>query len=140
MTIQNLARMFALSLAGCLCSCAPPLSAPTITTIETTADLSYETFCPSSGEVHRFAVDQDRPLSGVMQCRARELLVVVFDSQGTRVRNLRLALDGVIVDETFFMSPDSTPTLVFLTALKNSLNASDESSPRARIRLVSSTH
>ena len=138
MNFQNLAKTVAIAAAATLCSCAPSMPAATMTTIETSPDLAYETFCPSSGTSRRFTVDEGRTLSGIMQCRVQELIVVVFDGNGQKIRNLRLSQAGVIVDETFFMSLDSAPTLVFLTALRDSLDSSHEASPRARIRLVSS--
>lgn len=140
MTARNLAEIAAVALAGTLCSCAPSLPAATMTTIETSPGLAYENFCPSSGTVRRFTVDEGRTLSGVMQCRAQELVVVVFDGNGNRVRNLRLSQTGVIVDETFFMSLNSAPTLAFLSDLKDSLDGAHETTPRARIKLVSSAH
>lgn len=119
--------------------CAPTLPAPNTTIIEAPANLSYESFCQVTHSMRQFSVKAREPLTGAIECQPSEATIVIFNSNAVRVRTIRLAKGGVIVDELSFLSGDNTPTIEILEELSQSLQASELSGSRRHVRLVSST-
>ena len=120
-------------------SCTPTLPAPNTTIIEAPPALSYESFCQVTHGLRQFTVQSRQLLTGAIECQPGEATIVIFNSNAVRVRTIRLAKGGVIVDELSFLSGDNTPTLELLQELSHSLQASELTGTRKRVQLISST-
>jgi len=114
------------------------MPAPSTIAIESTPDLSFETFCSLSTGTVSFSVEGRSPGRGLLQCDPREATIVFFDSRALRIRQIRVAKAGAIVDDLFYVSPDSTPTLQILAELKNALAQTDPSHISTHARLLRS--
>ena len=133
-------RRAAVLLATLIASaCTPTLPAPNTTIIEAPPHLSYESFCQVTHGLRQFSVRAHEPLTGAIECQPGEATIVIFNSNAVRVRTIRLAKGGVIVDELSFLSGDNTPTIEILEELSQSLQASETSGSRKRVHLVTST-